>query len=110
MISAVRRRPLLFGVGGVVVLFLLLVAWLGGTALLARGHLVDLRSEVSRLQNDVSDGRTDRLNPGLAWMRENAQAARNLTSDPVWWAASRMPVLGRTFETSSGLAEAADEL
>src|SRR3954451_22668087 len=110
MIAAIRRRPLLFGVGGVVVLFLLLSAWLGGTALLARKHLLDVRSEVSRLQNDVSNGRTDRLNPGLASIRDNAGSARKLTSDPVWWAASHVPVLGRTFETSSGLAKTADEL
>src|SRR3954453_10870442 len=110
MIVAIRRRPLLFGAGGVVVLFLLLGAWLGGTALLARKHLLDVRSEVSRLQNDVSRGRTDRLNPGLASIRDNASSARGLTSDPVWWAASHVPILGRTFEPSSGLAKTADEL
>src|SRR3954469_6263970 len=110
MIAAIRRRPLLFGVGGVVVLFLLLAAWLGGPALLARGHLLDLPSGVARRQDDVSKGRTDRLNPGLASIRDDAGSARKLTSDPVWWVASHVPVLGRTFETSSGLAKTADEL
>ncbi len=91
-------------------LFLLLSAWLGGTALLARKHLLDVRSEVSRLQKDVTNGRTDRLNPGLASIRDDAGSAQRLTSDPVWWVASHIPVLGRTFETSSGLAKSADEL
>src|SRR3954451_893873 len=104
MIAAIRRRPLLFGVGGVVVLFLLLSAWLGGTALLARKHLLDVRYEVSRLPNDVSNGRTDRLNPGLAAIRDNADAARSLTSGPVWWMSCHLPVPGGAFETSDVLA------
>jgi hypothetical protein len=108
--TTLRRRPLLASAGVAVVLFLLVLGWLGVTAYLARGHLLDVRSEVSRLQNDVSAGRTDRLDPGLASIRNDAKSAHRLTSDPVWWAAAHIPVLGRTFDASSGLAKAADQL
>jgi hypothetical protein len=105
-----RRRSPLFALGGVVVLFLLLVAWLGVTAYLARKHLLAARSEVSRLQNDVSNGRTDRLTSGLTSVRHDAKSAHRLTSDPVWWVAGHVPVLGHTFETTSGLAKATDQV
>src|SRR4051795_10007362 len=103
MIDSRRRRSALMWPVAVVLLFLLLVAWLGIRAYLARGHLLDVRSEVSRLQKDVSAGRTDRLNPGLRSIQQDAHSAHRLTSDPVWWVAAHVPVLGRTFDTSGGL-------
>lgn len=110
MTETVRRRSLLTSAGIAVVLFLLVLVWLGTTAYLARRHLLDVRSEVSRLQNDVSDGRTERLTPGLASIRSDARSAHRLTSDPVWWLAAHLPVLGRTFDASSGLAKATDQI
>src|SRR5207245_956454 len=70
----------------------------------------DVRSEVTRLQDDVSNGNTARLSPGLASIRDDARSAHRLTSDPLWWAAANMPVLGHTFSTSRGLAKSADDL
>ncbi|MDQ1634357.1 MAG: hypothetical protein QOJ32_1166 [Frankiaceae bacterium] len=91
-------------------MFFLVLGWLGLTAFLARSHLVDVRSEVTRLQKDVSAGNTDRLTPGLASIQADAASARRWTSDPIWWLASHVPVLGHTFAASSGLAKATDQL
>lgn len=97
--------------GLVVVVFLLLaIAWLSVRAYLARGHLLEVRSEVARLQSDVTQGRTTELRPGLAAITDDAKAAHDLTSDPVWRAASYFPILGRTLRTSGGLAAATDQV
>jgi hypothetical protein len=103
------RRSLL-PAGIAVVVLLLAVGWLAVTAFLARSHLLDVRSEVNRLRNDVSDGRTGPLSPGLADIRNDAASAHRLTSDPVWWTAAHVPLLGRTFATTRGLTRAADDL
>ena len=87
-----------------------MLGWLGFTGYLARGHLLNVRSEVKGLQDDVSAGHTERLTPGLAAIQGEAHAAHRWTSDPIWWLASHVPVLGHTFRTSSGLATATDQL
>ena len=104
-----RRRSLL-PAGIAVVVLLSALGWLAVTAFLARGHLLDVRSEVNRLQNDLSDGRTARLSPALADIRGDAASAHRLTSDPVWWTAAHVPLLGRTFATTRGLTRAADDV
>jgi hypothetical protein len=75
----------------------------------ARDHLDAARAGIGPLRSALASG--DPSVPArLAGVQREARAARRLTSDPVWRAASHVPYLGRTLRTGAGIARAADDL
>ncbi len=95
----------------VVVLGLVLVAgWLGLRGYLARAHLLQVRTRVSALKAQVSEGNTGGLQPALASIQHDASRAHALTGDVVWRAASHLPIIGPTLRTSAGLAATTDDV
>jgi hypothetical protein len=100
-----RRRLLL----GFVLLLVAACGWVTVRGLAARRHLEAARAEVPALRSALTSGATD-VPARLDRVRRETAAARRLTSDPVWQAASRVPFLGRTLRTSGGLAAAVDDL
>jgi hypothetical protein len=75
----------------------------------ARRHLTNARADVPALQASLLSGGPD-VPARLAALRRETRAARRLTSDPVWRAASHLPWAGRTLRTAGGLAVAVDDL
>lgn len=97
-----------------VVLGLLMVAaiaataWVGSRALLAERYLQDARSLAASLDSDVL---VDPLAASevLAELRDNTRSARQLTSDPVWFLAERLPWAGPLLHAVSATATSLDE-
>ncbi len=95
-------------------LFLLLLvaagAWVGVRGLAARRHLAAARAEVPALRSALLSDDRSSVPARLAAVQAETRAAKRLTSDPVWRLAERVPYLGRSLRTSSGLADAVDDL
>ncbi len=85
-------------------IFLALLVWLGATALHAKGQLDQLRAQLPALQQGLLSG--DDVTPQIATASRHAQIAYDDTHDPLWAAASAVPVLGQPFATVRGLTEA----
>ena len=78
--------------------------------MLARAHLLSVRSEVAQLQTAITAGQLDGLTGRLVQIRGEAHAARELTSDPVWAALSRLPWLGSTLDAANQVATSVDQV
>lgn len=96
----------------VLTVFLAIVglAWLGVSAVLARGALQRAQATTAELRQDLERGDTARATTRLAAIRKDTQHARTLTSGPVWRLAGVLPVAGDTARTVTGLAHEADVL
>jgi len=110
-------QVLLVGTG----LLLAAAAWLFTTSLLARSELLGAQHDLERLRMSsdlVSAEHTSRggapphLDPAVelrtAAMRTNR--AHRLTTGPLWYAASRLPVVGAPLRTVRGTADTANRL
>jgi hypothetical protein len=84
------------------------VTHLAVTGLQARAHLESARSGVRALAPLLQSGQLDRARVGLRDVQADTRRARALTSGPVWRAAARIPLLGRTPGTVSDIASSAD--
>jgi hypothetical protein len=93
-----------------VVLFILMLAWVGVRGYLARQHLLKARSEVTSLQAAITAGNVDDLSVRLAAIRREAQAARSLTSDPVWSTLGHVPWFGVSLHAANEVALSVDQV
>lgn len=91
-------------------LLLVLTAWLGVRALLAQRHLLAARAELEAARTALLDRRLDEGATAVARASHETSSAGSLTSDPVWRAASLLPVVGRTFSAVAGVAAGADRV
>jgi hypothetical protein len=103
-------RSLLVAAGSAIGLTVLLASWVGVRAYHARSHLLEVHTDVQRLQDQVAEGRTDQLRLGLDVIVDNTAAAKRLTSDPGWRLASHVPLIGHSLRATSGLTAATDQL
>jgi len=107
--ALVRRAALRAGLV-LLALVLLDAAWVGIRGYRAKQHLTAARTAVAQARADVAAGRLDEgLAVAEAVARDTA-VARSLTSDAVWHANGHLPVIGSTFTTSGGLADAVDSV
>lgn len=85
-------------------------AWLGVTALRTQDHLLAARADLDAARVALLDARPADARAALDSAGDRTSRARQLTSGPVWWTASVIPVLGRTPATVRGVAAAAHDL
>lgn len=106
MRAILRPRTLL------VVLLLLLVAaaWLAYGALQVRQSLESARTDLRAVRDALQERDLPAARAAAAGAAAKTQEARDSTSDPVWRVAGAVPLLGRTFATTSGVAAVADRL
>ena len=106
------RRVVALGAALLVVL-LVCGTWIVVRGLLARSHLEAARTQISQLAQQISAGRTPseaELRSVTAEIMRRTSAARALTSDPVWSAAGRLPLLGCPLRATATLTTALDEV
>lgn len=86
-----------------------IAGWVGVRGASAYEHLEQVRHDVA----GISGGSTDALSSAravLAGSSEDARAARDLTSDPVWSVAEGMPWIGPQLAAFRTVADAADRI
>jgi len=85
-------------------------AWLVLTASLARDNLEAAERVASSLSSLVRDGRTSEAVSTVHSLQTHARRAHRLTTGPVWFIASKLPVVGEPLATARGLTKASDQL
>lgn len=93
-----------------VVLTIGATAWLGASAVMARGALLRAQVATAALRQDLERGDGARAATRLAGIRRDTRKARTLTASPVWKLAGLLPRAGATPRVVSGLAQEADIL
>nr|WP_154921607.1 DUF4012 domain-containing protein [Microbacterium testaceum] len=86
---------------------LALAAWVGVRAALAQGHLLQARTAMSALPSSVDAPAT--AAEALLAVGADTSAARELTADPVWGLAERLPWMGPQLSAVSDTAAAIDD-
>src|SRR4051812_36787350 len=106
-----RRRRLALRLTAAVVLLLAVGgAWVVIRGLQARTELAAASQQIPALRQQIVHGDQQGASRALAAVAAETSKARALTSDPVWRAYEKLPWVGRSLRTSSGLAAAADRL
>lgn len=103
------RIPFLVGIVALSIV-VIGVAWIVITGLLARSSLDHVRSELRSLRHAIASGNTSKAKMLVSDITRQAGSAHALTSGPVWWVASNIPVLGSPLQTSRTIAREADHL
>ncbi len=85
-------------------------AWVVVRGLEARSELAAASEQIPALRQQIVHGDQSGATRALAAVAAETRKAHSLTSDPVWRAYEKLPWLGRSLRTSSGLAAAADRL
>jgi hypothetical protein len=92
--------------GGLGIGLLLWVGWLAYTGAAAQRDLKIVQRDVKVLERSVLASNVAEADSALTSVRRRTARARSLTSDPVWMISGKIPLLGRTARSASGLAEA----
>lgn len=94
----------------IVVAFGFLAAvWVGARGAVAYKHLAHIQSEAATIASSVAQDPTSAA-PALARLASDAEAANDLTSDPIWTASERTPWIGPQLAAFASVAKASDEL
>jgi hypothetical protein len=108
-----RRRRRRIVLGGVAALGLVLIAaglWLAYSASQARSELTAVRNGVHELRVQLSAGNVDAARHTARKIRDEAHAAHDHTSGPVWALAAHLPGLGDAFQSARSLTSGASVL
>jgi hypothetical protein len=84
--------------------------WLGVRAYQAGSHLSSARAALERARTELLDRRLPEARVDLSRAAHETSAARGVSRDPLWRAASHLPVLGRSFSAVTVLAQASDTI
>lgn len=108
------RRKILFRIG-IAAGAVTLVAGACGAVLTqqvsaVQNNLQQVVHGVSELRAQLDGGKEDQAQSGLMAMKHDASAARDVTTGPLWKAATALPVLGRNFSAVTEVAVSADDL
>lgn len=104
-----KARPLRLG-AALLVALALVAGWLGARGLQAKDELVAAEIDLRAARVALLDARPEEARAALDAAGRRTQRARSLTGDPVWRAASVLPLVGATPAAVRGLAAAADDL
>lgn len=96
-------------VAALLALALLAAVWIGIRGALAYAHLRTVQPEASAAAASLAAD-PDAAGPAIARIADQADAARSLTSDPVWHAAQRVPWVGPQLAAFGTVAGAAADL
>ncbi|CAI7974567.1 conserved hypothetical protein [Frankia sp. Hr75.2] len=94
-------------------LLLMFGTWIVVRGLLAQSHLEAARAQISRLQATVANGAVPEeaeLRRAIDEVAARTEAARSLTSDPLWSLAGHIPFAGCPLHSSAALAAALDDV
>jgi hypothetical protein len=107
-----RKRSRVLLATAVIALVLLVAAggWLAHRAQQVRSHLESSMSLLPDMQAAVVDRDTDRATAVANDLAEHTSAARAAGTDPLWKAASVIPLLGQNFSAISEVTVSADDI
>ena len=105
-----RRRTVGVVVGVPVLVLLGAAGWLGVRGALAVRHLQAAAAVVPAVRGDILAGDVAAAGPRLDRFVADTAAARRLTGDPVWAAATRLPRVGRDLAAVRTVASVADRV
>lgn len=115
MIESANPRPLrIAGVvfasvlGGLLIAAVFATAWVGVRGVLAYGHLRDAQAAASVARASLSD--PSAAADAIDAVSTETQAARALTSDPVWSAAAQLPWVGPQLSAVATVAASIDDV
>ncbi len=97
--SRKNKRPVLLGVGIVLVIVLAFLAWLAYEALTAKSNLESTRDAANSAKNALLDGDVPGAQAAAAEASESADKAQNAASSLPFTIAAAIPVLGSPLET-----------
>lgn len=104
-----RRRALRVG-GGVVLLFVAAVGWVGVRGMLAKQALDAAVPYAHAAQEAMLDGDAEAATRNAEQFAHHAEHAASLTSDPVWRAAEAVPFAGSNIESMRVIAASVDRV
>ncbi len=84
--------------------------WIAWTGNQARDELESVRADAATLWPQVSSGEVEQARTTLERVQSSAARAADLTTDPVWWLAARLPLVGDDLGAVTTLTGAADDL
>jgi hypothetical protein len=102
-----RLRWAILLIGAAVVV---LVAYTGYQALSARRNLQRVAADFTTLAGQLTSGNQAGAQQTLADVQQHADAARGDTRGPGWWAATKLPGVGRDVVAVRTVADVSDEL
>lgn len=92
----------------VLILAVVMIAWVGIRGALAYGHLRDAQQAAAAARDAAADPAA--AADAIAAITPETQAARALTSDPVWRVAEQLPWIGPQLNAVSTVAAAIDDV
>lgn len=112
MISSAREKRIGTAVGwslgAVLVLALAATMWIAFRGISAAQHLQAARAQIDTVAEAMSDPETAAV--AIREIREDAQAAHELTSDPIWWTASQLPWIGPQLGAVATISATLDDI
>ncbi len=90
--ARVAGRVVAAALGGLLLIGVVMMAWVGIRGSLAYTHLRDAQTAASGLRSDL--GKPATASAAIAALRTDTSAARSLTSDPIWRLAEVTPWIG----------------
>ncbi|MDQ1580871.1 MAG: hypothetical protein QOD05_1646 [Microbacteriaceae bacterium] len=99
-----RRVALWILIGGLVVVIVAAVAWVGVRALMAKSELSASASLAATIQQEIVSGDAKAAKSTFVELSQRASKARELTSDPVWRVAEFTPLVGTNLAAARQLA------
>ena len=64
------------------------------TALMVRGQITSIKSDLPQLRSAISDGQIDQAQATADDLAAHAKRAHDLTTGPAWWTAQYLPWAG----------------
>lgn len=108
--SRKRRKVLTWVLGGVALLLLAFVAWIGVRGLIAKSELEAAVPLATTLKDQVLAQETASIEKTAALLDERAESAAALTTDPIWRLAEFIPWAGPNFTAFRELAAVVGDL
>ncbi len=84
-------------VGGLALLVVISCLVLAYDTVHARGALTLAEGQAEDLKRNISDGEVDAARSNLARLKDSTGKAKSHTDGPIWFVASRTPLIGRNF-------------
>ncbi|GGG28072.1 hypothetical protein GCM10007304_47400 [Rhodococcoides trifolii] len=100
-----RKKPVLIGIGVVLILLIAFVAWLGYNAYSAQKSLTATRDAAEKAKNSLLGGDIPAAQQAAADAKKNADDAKSNTDSIPFTIASAIPFVGSPFDTVSQITD-----
>lgn len=105
-----RKRAILWAITGVVAFLVLIAAWVGVRAYLAKENLEAALPVAVKLKEAAKDGNKAAITRYSSELHRNVTSARDLTGDPIWRASEIIPFIGPNLTAVREVSAAVSEL